>query len=213
MPSSSFLLQKEDKVGHIDPASKIRPDWWSDQTYLHLRDLDDGLNERWRRTGWAATSSLLAAKRLAQAFWYLGKTGGWPTPDPSGWLVDHLRTAEYDAMQAGAEIRAMLSQCSDEDDNDLWESVERSCEKDPEMGPQVHVLQADVVLEVPSIGGDTIQLHLSIDTEGIMTADGNGSLSDLDLRSLLDLRAAMRIIEEVAKRSLERPALTEQASH
>lgn len=61
----------------IDPASAVRREWWSDDTFLHLAQLSDqALPGRGMSDREVQHPTLPILDCLLSAIWRLGKTGG-----------------------------------------------------------------------------------------------------------------------------------------
>jgi len=189
----------------IDRAPDIRPDWWDDQTYLHLCALEDAaLPERGMSPQERAHPTLPILGRLLKAVWWLGKTGG---IEHRHWQADDaLRMVEGLAEDAAAHARRSLSRITDQDDDDLRaESDYTAMRDDPQSGPpQACLVSAQFTVRLPGYAGDTVGGSITVDA-GVMAFTGNGPLADTDLLGRMDLRAVVRAIEAAVGRQVERP--------
>lgn len=186
----------------IDPASKIRPDWWSDNTYLHLVALEDeALPNRGLSGSEEDHATLPTLKHLLRAVWWLGKTGG-----SEDLTVEALRIVECNALTAARAARLTLSRVTDREEDDELAEHERACECDPNYGaPPARLAAATFTVRLPGFSGDTVRASIHVDSTGALTIDGTGPLADLDLLGRLDSREVIDAIENLVSRQVERP--------
>ncbi|MEI5603062.1 hypothetical protein [Streptomyces brasiliscabiei] len=200
------MLRVGNPLSAIDPASKIRPDWWTDDTYLHLAAIEDqALPGRGLLGDERTHPTLPVLGDLIKAVWQLGKTGG--HDDCSERAVEALRSVELCAGRAAAAARLTLSQRTDRCEDDELAVSDRECEKiDPDFGPPLaHLTQATFTVRLPGYSGDSISGSLRVDDEAVLTVTGSGPLADLDLLGRLDTRAVIDAIENLVVRQLSRP--------
>ncbi|MFE5108340.1 hypothetical protein [Streptomyces sp. NPDC056663] len=194
----------------IDPASHLRPDWWTDDVFLHLCALEDralpcrGLSEEER-----GHPTLPVLSRLLSAVWWLGKTG--PVDDER--VTEALRTVEANAVEAARAVRLALRQFVGHHDDDQLAEEERACEAaDPNYGPpEAHLTQVSFTVRLPGFSGDTVSATIHVDDKGHLAVRGSGPLADLDVLGRLDTRAVIDAIENLVTRQLDRPIATEDS--
>ncbi|QIZ00507.2 hypothetical protein HEP87_50350 [Streptomyces sp. S1D4-11] len=197
----------------IDPAEAIRPDWWTDDTYLHLAAIEDaalpcrGFAEAERNH-----PTLPALKNLIRAVWWLGKTGA--GEDRPELAEEALSTVESSAIAAARAARRTRSQLSDRAKDDEDAEFERSCEHDEDYGtPPARLTDATFTVRLPGFSGDTVSGRIHVSESGVLTVQGGGSLADLDFLGLLDARAVIDAVEHLVTRQVERPLLEPSGPH
>ncbi|RLU82518.1 hypothetical protein CTZ27_29760 [Streptomyces griseocarneus] len=193
----------------IDPASRIRPDWWTDETYLHLCALEDqalpgkGLLDAEREH-----PTLPVLSSLLAAVWWLGKTGTL-TADSIGTerVQEALRTVEANAEDAAQAARLTLSQIVSRQEDDELARTERELENsDPDWGPPMtRLTRATFTVRLPGYSHDTVSATIDVDGHGDLKVAGNGPLADLNTLGRLDMRAVITAIENVVERQLTAP--------
>jgi hypothetical protein len=200
-------------VSAIDPAEAIRPEWWTDDTYLHLAALEDaalpgrGLTEAERNH-----PTLPALKNLIRAVWWLGKTGA--GEDRPELVEEALSTVESCAAAAARAVRRTRSQLSDRAMDDEDAEFERSCERDENYGtPPARLTDATFTVRLPGFSGDTVSGHIHVSDSGTLTVQGGGPLADLDFLGRLDARAVIDAVEHLVTRQVERPLLDPSDPH
>ncbi|MEU1502769.1 hypothetical protein [Streptomyces sp. NPDC005732] len=189
----------------IDPASAVRPDWWTDDTYLQLAALEDGA-----LPGGSLVESeenhptLPVLKHLINAVWWLGKTGG--GEKRAGLTEEALRVVNWHAVAAARAARRSLSLLIDQDTDDEDAAFERSCERDENYGtPPARLTDAAFTVRLPGFSGDTVTGRIHVNEEGMLTVQGCGPLADIDLLGRLDAREVIDAVEHLVTRQVERP--------
>ncbi|WP_251071328.1 hypothetical protein [Streptomyces sp. ISL-43] len=190
---------------HIDPAAHIRPDWWTDDTFIQLCALEDrALPSKGLSTREEQHPTLPILKQLLGAVWWLGKTGGIGEEGPRAEdVIEALQSAEWSARLAARAARLTLSRLDGPSDDEVAED-ERYCEReDPNWGPpHARLTEATFIVRLPGYSGDTVSATIQVDTEGTMTIDGNGPLAQLNTLGRLNARAAIDEIEALVERQL-----------
>ncbi|WP_030800507.1 hypothetical protein [Streptomyces sp. NRRL S-337] len=193
----------------IDPASRIRPDWWTDETFLQLCALEDqalpdrGLSQAEREH---PTQPVLHS--LLRAMWSLGKTGGRSEKDAGLERVQEaLREVEAHAERAAQAARLTLSRLVSRNEDDELAATDRECERnDPNWGPpETHLTEASFTVRLPGYSGDTVSATIGVDGNGAMTVAGSGPLAITNALGRLDARAVINAIENLVDRQLTAP--------
>ncbi|MFG2556999.1 hypothetical protein [Streptomyces sp. NPDC048581] len=189
----------------IDPASAIRPGWWTDDTYLHLAALEDGaLPGRGLLESEQNHPTLPVLESLIRAVWWLGKTGG--GEERAETSAEALRVVEHHAVAAARAARRSLSFLIDRTMDDEEAEFERSCERDENYGtPPARLTDATFTVRLPGFSGDTVSGRIHVSGEGMLTVQGCGPLADLDLLGRLGAREVIDAIEHLVTRQAERP--------
>ncbi|MFC7265722.1 hypothetical protein [Streptomyces lutosisoli] len=197
----------------IDPAEAIRPDWWTDDTYLHLAALEDvALPGRGFAEAERNHPTLPALKNLIRAVWWLGKTGG--GEDRAELVEEALNTVESCAVAAVRALRRTRSQLSDRAVDDEDAEFERSCERDEDYGtPPARLTDATFTVRLPGFSGDTVSGHIHVSESGALTVQGGGPLADLDFLGRLDAREVIDAVEHLITRQVERPLVDPSGPH
>lgn len=192
-------------VSAIDPAEAIRPDWWTDDTYLHLAALEDAaLPCRGFAEAEKNHPTLPALKNLIRAVWWLGKTGA--GEDRPELVEEALSTVESYAVAAAHAARRTRSQLTDRAKDDEDAECDRSCEHDENYGtPPAHLTDATFAVRLPGFSGDTVSGHIHVSESGALTVQGGGPLADLDFLGRLDARAVIDAVKHLVTRQVERP--------
>ncbi|MEU5256318.1 hypothetical protein [Streptomyces longwoodensis] len=189
----------------IDPASAVRPDWWTDDTYLHLAALENGaLPGRGLLESEENHPTLPVLKCLINAVWWLGKTGG--GEERAELSAEALSIAEHNAVSAARAARRSLSFLIDRARDDEDARDERSCERDEDYGtPPARLIEATFTVRLPGFSGDTVSGRIHVSEDGTLTVQGCGPLADLDLLGRLDAREVIDAVEHLVTRQVERP--------
>jgi hypothetical protein len=192
-------------VSAIDPASAIRPDWWTDDTYLHLAALEDGaLPGRGLLESEQNHPTLPVLEYLIKAVWWLGKTGG--GEERAELHEEALRIVGHHAVAAARAARRSLSLLIDRTMDDEEAEFERSCEHDENYGtPPARLTDATFTVRLPGFSGDTVSGRIHVSEEGTLTVQGCGPLADLDLLGRLDAREVIDAVENLVLRQVQRP--------
>jgi hypothetical protein len=197
----------------IDPASRVRPDWWTDATFLQLCALEDqalpckGLAEEEREH-----PTLPVLSCLLRAVWWLGKTGGIGQEDERDDRVEEaLREVEAQAVGAAKAARLTLSRFIDRQSDDELAQMVRECEAtDSNWGPpEAHLTQASFTVRLPGYSGDSVSGTIHVDDRGALSVAGTGPLGDFDMLGRLDARAVIATIENLVDRQLSQPIPSE----
>ncbi|GLF98156.1 hypothetical protein [Streptomyces yaizuensis] len=186
----------------IDPAYRIRPSWWSTDTYIHLAALEDGALPCKGLSPQARESPTLPILGLLlSAIWALGQTANLTKANERA--MEQLQNAELRARRAAEEARLTVSRLTDRTYDDELAGYERKCEQtDPGWGPpQAHLTRLSFTVRLPGYSGDQVTTMVHIDNEGRLTSSGTGPLTDLDGLDRLDLRAAIATLEQLVERS------------
>ena len=189
----------------IDPASAIRLDWWTDDTYLHLAALEDGaLPGRGLLESERNHPTLPVLESLMRAVWWLGKTGG--GEERAETAAEAPRVVEDHAVAVARAARRSLSALIDRVMDDAETESERSCERDENYGtPPARLTDAPFTVRLPGPSGDTVSGHIHVSGAGMLTVQGCGPLADLNLLGRLDTREVIDAVQKLVTRQVERP--------
>lgn len=189
----------------IDPASAIRLDWWTDDTYLHLAALEDGaLPGRGLLESERNHPTLPVLESLMRAVWWLGKTGG--GEERAETAAEAPRVVEDHAVAVARAARRSLSALIDRVMDDAETESERSCERDENYGtPPARLTDAPFTVRLPGPSGDTVSGHIHVSGAGMLTVQGCGPLADLNLLGRLDTREVIDGVQKLVTRQVERP--------
>ncbi|WP_331761924.1 hypothetical protein [Streptomyces sp. NBC_01546] len=187
-------------MSSIDPASRIRPDWWTDETFINLCALEDqALPNKGLSPAEEAHPTQPVLRALLSAMWSLGKTGGITDGTRDEAVVEALQCAEWSVTKAAQAARLTLSRLVEHHEDDEEAEAERNCENtDPAWGPpHARLTEASFTVRLPGHSGDTVAGSFNVDEQGHLTFRGNGPLSAPTTLGRLEARAVIKAIEDL----------------
>lgn len=187
----------------MDPARRVRPVWWTDETYRHLSLLNDEILPCGNFFEADQDPELGALKYLMVCLWDLGQTGS----SDEHHVLEYVREAQYAAWMAAEQLRGVLSMLTDRAEDDDYLLVEREA-MDAD-APGVRLTEAQFSVRLPGYADDTVTGRITVNHEGAMTLTGGGPLADPDFAGRLDARSVAMAIERLLLRQLDRPVVLE----